>query len=293
MVIPGTKQLDLNGQLMVPNEGELFCFRVAELESETYLADFLNSLNCHLPGYVFDRVSLSTLEDQLQRGLTRKTPLDRAREFLQKTRAGRAFDSGEFGEFLLYLFAKEVKGAYKLATKIHARGSATMTLPGRDNTFAWSDEDGNVYMLLGEAKTEPDSNDGLRSAQRDLNEFWNTGKLKHEISLASTHVRAEMTAANAAMFEAFFIDDNPAHEKLKFKNIVFVGYSLQAVTDLRNGASSEPDFIDKVFADLYRSLSNQSGLIAASPVSSIYCFMPFECINTSRTLFAEINHLVI
>lgn len=293
MVIPGTKQLNIDGQVSVTNGGELFCFRIGEVNSETYLVDFLNSLSCHLPSYVFDRVSLSTLEDQLQRGLTAKTPLDRARDFLQKTQAGRAFDSGEFGEFLLFLFAKEVKGAHKLATKIHARGSVTSTLPGRDNTFGWCDENGNIYMLLGEAKTVPDSNDGLRVAQSDLNAFWQSGKIKHEISLASTHIRTEMTEANASLFEAYFIDDNPARGDLKFKNIVFVGYSLQAFTDFRNGASSEPEFVANVSEDLRRGFSNQSGLISISHVSSIYCFMPFECIDTVRTLFAEINHLTI
>ncbi len=285
--------MDIHSQVSVPNEGELFCFRIEELGPATYLNDFLNNINAHLPGYVFDRDSLAVHEQRLQAGLTHKTPLERAREFLQKTQAGRAFDSGEFGEFLLYLFAKEVKGAHKLASKIQARGSVTSTLPGRDNTFGWCDENGDVYMLIGEAKTVPDSNDGLRDAQSDLNAFWNSGRINHEINLASTHIRAEMTEANAMIFEAFFIDDNPAHASLRYKNVVFVGYSLNSLTNLRSDTSSEAQFIASVHENLQRCFLNQGELINASPVSSIYCFVPFESIDTARTAFAQTNNLVI
>ena len=293
MVIPGTKKLFTSNQAKIPNGGELFCFCIQDISQSNYLEDFLDKLNSHLPEYVFNQNNLAVHQERFLNGSTRKSPLEVARGFLQKTHAGRAFDSGEFGEFLLYLFAKKVKGAHKLATKISARGSTTTTLPGRDGTFAWRDENGEVYMLLGEAKTKPASNDGLRLAQSDLNKFWSSGRINHEISLASTHIQAEMTAENAAIYEAYFIDDNDAHTNLRYKNIIFVGYSFGALKDFRSGALSETDFLNDVCADLQRSFSNQSALIDASPHPSIYCFIPFESIDDARTEFARSNNLII
>ncbi|HCC05342.1 TPA: hypothetical protein DEP58_03485 [Patescibacteria group bacterium] len=293
MAIPGTQELNTDGQVNVPEDERLFCFCIEELASETYLNDFLTGLNDFLPSYVFDRNTLATHEARVRDGTSTTTPIDRAREFLQRTQAGRAFDSGELGELLLHLFAKEVLGAHKLASKIQSRGDNRTTIPGRDNAYAWMDEEDNVYMLVGEAKLKPNSNDGLREAQGDLNHFWQTARIEHEISLASTHIRSEMTEENLAMYEAFFIDDNEAHQRLRYRNIVFVGYNHNSLQNLRNQTIDDEEFIRLTSEDLQRCLTNQQTLISESPHHGIYCFLPFESVEAARTAFAQINGLVV
>ncbi|MFA5997636.1 MAG: Hachiman antiphage defense system protein HamA [Candidatus Paceibacterota bacterium] len=293
MIIPGTKKINTEGQVAIPKKDELFCFCIEQLEQASYLSDFLNSLSIYLPKYVFSHDYLKLHDKRINDGLTKISSIEKAREFLQITKSERVFDSGEFGEFLLHLFATEVKGAHKLATKIQARGSTAMTIPGRDNTFAWRDEKGDIYMLVGEAKTMPKSNDGLRIAQQDLNKFWKSGTIEHEINLASVHIRYEMTEENADIYEAYFIDDNEARAHLNYKNLVFVGYSLDAVKEFISGSLNENDFFKKIHDDLQNSFNNQNALITDSPCSSIYCFVPFESIDDARATFAIINNLCI
>lgn len=286
MEIPGTKQINIDVE--VPQEGELFYFCIRELNSATYLNTFVENISSHLPEFVFSRDNLQTHQDRYDHGMTTTTPLERARDFLKR---GRSQDSGEFGEFLLYLFAKKVKGAHKLATKMDTRPRRDRTIPGRDNTFAWKDEDGEIYMLVGEAKTTPDPNGGLRNAQQDLNSFWNSDDFTHELNLASTNIRSEMDQDNLDIYEAYFIDDNTAHQNLRYKNVVFVGYNLDALGKLASQSLSEEDFETRVQTDMERCFQNQKTLIENCPHSSIYCFLPFESIDAARTAFTEINGL--
>ncbi|MBI5804527.1 DUF1837 domain-containing protein [candidate division TA06 bacterium] len=293
MPLPASLKVPTGNGVTLPQNCELFCFHIQQLESETCLNDFINHINNYLPEYVFNRQTLSAHEKRLKDGQTTKTTIERAREFLQKTQAERAFDSGEFGEFLLYLFATKVKGALKLTSRLQSRGSIHSTIPGRDSTYAFKDEDGCIYMLVGEAKTKPDSNDGLREAQRDLNNFWDTNDIDYEIHLASTHIRSEMTEKNIDLYEAYFIDDNKAHAELKYKNIVFVGYSHKAISALKDKSINSKMLYQTISKDLQRCFENQRQLINKSPYPTIYCFVPFESIDDARDLFAQSNNLVI
>lgn len=292
MTIPGTIKLDVTKVNCISYKTELFCFCIEELKETDYLMNFLKQLDNFLPGFVFSKDNLIILEDRFSKGLTKKSPLEKAREFLQKTRGDRISDSGELGEFILYLFAREVKGAKKLISKIQSRGSSTITLPGRDGIYFWKDNSNNVYMLVGEAKMKPDSNDGLREAQNDINQFWNSQNVYHEINLASTHLRTEIDAENAQIYEAYFIDDNPKHKELKYRNLIFVGYNLQAFNQLVKKAINLTDFQTAVITDLKRCFSNQARLISASPCSSFYCFFPFENIQVARESFARHHQLM-
>lgn len=286
MAIPETKEI--NVEIEVPHEGELFCFCIQELNSATYLNTFIENISSYLPEFVFSRDNLQTQQDRYTRGMSPNTPLEIARNFLKR---GRPQDSGEFGEFLLYLFAKKVKGAHKLATKIDTRPRRDRTIQGRDNTFAWKDENGEIYMLVGEAKTTPDSNNGLREAQGDLNAFWSSGDIMHELSLASANIRSEMNQDNLDIYEAYFIDGNAAHQNLRYKNIIFVGYNLDALGELASKSLNDTDFTARMQADMERCFRNQRTLIENCPHSSIYCFLPFESIAAARTAFADINGL--
>lgn len=291
MTIPGTNRIDI--ALPVPRGGELFFFCINELNTATYLNNFINNLNTFLPEFVFSRDHLRTHEARFQEGLSTVPPLERARAFLQRTLVGRAHDSGEFGEFLLYLFAKKVKGAHKLATKIDTRARRDRTIMGRDNTFAMKDENGEIYMLIGEAKTTPNPNNGLREAQEDLNTYWASGDTTHELNLASTHIRSEMSSENLDIYEAYFIDDQPEHRNLRYKNIVFVGYSLGALRNLISQDLNFSDFVTRIQQDMERCFNNQRTLIENCPHASIYCFLPFESIGEARTVFGESNGIVI
>jgi hypothetical protein len=270
----------------------VFCFHIQELHTTTHLNDFINHLNEYIPEYVLSKHAIATHEERINQGITRKSVIEKAREFLQITKADRVYDSGEFGEFLLHLFATKVIGAHKLTSKMQARGSRRHTIPGRDNVYAWQAETGEIFMLIGEAKTKPSPNDCLREAQRDLNNFWATDKITHEIHLASTHIREEMTVDNGRLYEAYFIDDNPAREQLGFKNIIFIGYSNQAISDLRAKAITIDIFCQQLCSEIQRCLTNQQQIINESKHEALYCFLPFESIDDARNIFAQTNNLI-
>lgn len=293
MKIPGTQKIDVNQVTPVNAENELFCFCVHNLDGSTYLENFLQHLDGHLPLFVFSKEVFNLHQRRYAEGKTSKTPLDKAREFLQKTKESRSSDSGELGEFLLYLFAKEVKGAHKLVSKIQSRGSVSMTIPGMDSIYIWESQTGEVYMLLGEAKMRPDSNTGLREAQADMNRFWGSGHIQHEVNLASSHLRSELTEDNANIYEAYFIDDNPQHRNLKYKNIIFVGYSFSAFAGLVQRTTDFNDFKNQIISDLQRCFTNQAQIISESAHSTIYCFVPFESIDIARDVFVRHNLLNI
>lgn len=292
MEIPGFQKIEVDQVIPVNNQNELFCFCVRDLNNATYFNNFLQNIDQHLPSFVFSKDTLDAHERLRSEGKTTKTPLDKAREFLKKTTSDRVSDSGEFGEFLLYLFAKHVKGAQKLVSTIQSRGAANQPTAGRDGVFVWKAEGGDVFMLLGEAKMKPDSNDGLREAQQDINNFWGSGAIHHQVNLASTHLRHELTAENADMYEAYFVDDNPLHAELKYRNIIFVGYSLSVLTDLIQGISTGDDLKREVVSDLQRCFTNQTALINLSAHPTIYCFVPFESVDTAREEFARHNLLI-
>jgi hypothetical protein len=193
----------------------------------------------------------------------------------------------------MYLFVREVKGAQKLVSKIQARGSERTTIPGRDGIFILTDEDNNVYMLTGEAKMMSDSNDALREAQGDLNRFWNSGDIKHEILLASTHLADEITEDNISKYEQYFLEGNPNHEALKYRNVVFVGYNSSDFQNLKLGVVDYDSFEAAIKGDLKRCFTNQEVLIKTSGQPTIYCFVPFETVNDAREQFAHHNRLII
>jgi hypothetical protein len=168
-----------------------------------------------------------------------------------------------------------------------------MTIPGRDGIFLWKDEEENIYMLTGEAKMRPDSNDGLREAQGDINRFWTNGNISHEIQLASNHLLDELTPDNVALYETYFIEDNEDHEKLRFKNIIFVGYNFDLFKSLKEKTIDYTEFVGAINDDFNRCFTNQKQLIEASAQTSVYCFMPFECVNAARVVFAEHNQLLV
>jgi hypothetical protein len=293
MDIPGTQKIDANNVTPGNSQNELFCACVKNLKNSTYLNNFLQDLDQYLPDFVFSKQTLDLHEKLLREGKTTKTPIDKAREFLKKTSLSRTSDSGEFGEFLLYLFAKHIKGAQKLISTIQSRGNTNQSIPGRDGLFVLKAENGDVFMLLGEAKIRVDSNDGLRDAQQDMNDFWVSGGIHHQINLASTHLREELNTENADMYEAYFIDDNPQHAQLKYKNIVFVGYSFSKLTTFIQGKTTDKDLCDAIISDLNRCFTNQASLISSSPCPTIYCFLPFESADAARTEFARHNLLII
>lgn len=294
MIIPGTKKVSPLGEIDIPEGNEIFCFHIEDFHAADYLNTFLESLsNNHLSSFVFSKKALETFQHRYDTGMSTKAPLIRAQEFLQKTRSDRTSDSGDLGEFLLFLFARHVIGAYKLVSKIESRGSTRNTIPGRDGSYIYQDGEGNIFMLLGEAKTMPDSNNGLRQAQGDLKDFWTSEAIAHEVHLASIHMKDEMTEENASLYECYFIDDNAAHAELQYKNIVLIGYSFDAMQQLINGDITESDFYNTIDEDLKRCFGNQKELIEGTLHKSIYCFVPFECINNSRSIFATINNLTV
>ncbi len=292
MVIPGTKGVDTTGVTAGNTGNELFYFCISDTEDSGYLERFIEQLDAHIPSFVFSKDTLANYERLLAEGKTSKSPLEHARHLLQKTRAGGTAGSGELGELLMFLFAKNVKGANKLVSKIQSRTSTTTTQQGRDGSFILQDERGEIYMLLGEAKMHQDSNDGLREAQTDMNAFWgDQERLSHEIRLASSHLRDELTPQNTAAYEAYFIDDNPRHQELKYKSVVFVGFNFPAFSALIQKTADFNAFSQEVLADLNRCFNNQAAHITASPHPNIYCFVPFESVESARTAFASRHSL--
>lgn len=289
MQIPGTNKVDVGSISTAPADSQVSCFAIVSVKNESYFADFLSLLDEYLPKFVFSKESLEMHESNFIQGLTSQSPLDKARNFLQVTHEDRSYDSGELGELLLYLFATEVQGAIKLASKIQSRGSNRVTLPGRDGSFVMADDKGNIFMLLGEAKVKPSCNDALKEAQKDMNNFWTSGDVGHEISLASTHMKSEMTEANYESLKAFFIEDNPAHSNLEYKNIIFVGFSFQKFVDLVAGRITSIELRDELKTKLTTVFHTQSATIAASTKPSLYCFVPFESVADARDAFAAHN----
>ena len=291
-MIPGAQKIEVNEVTPGNQQNELFCACIENLQCATCLNDFLVNLDQHLPAFVFSKNALELHERLHREGKTTKTPLDRAREFLKKTPVDRTSDSGEFGELLLYLFAKHVKGAQKLVSTIQSRGNADQPTPGRDGLFILKGENGDVFMLLGEAKVKSDSNDGLREAQQDMNKFWNSNGIRHQINLASTHLREELNAENADLYESYFIDDNPQHARLQYRNVVFVGYNLSALASFIQGTTNNDALRKEIISDLKRCFKNQASLISSSAYPTIYCFLPFESVEAARTEFARHNSLI-
>jgi hypothetical protein len=292
MPIPGTRQVPTQ-TIAVPAAGSIFCFCVDSTELESYVRDFIRGLDPHLPEFVFSRDTIRTINEQIAAGLTTRTPVERARDHLQKTQHMRAHDSGEAGEFLLYLFSSQVLGAVKVISKIQGRGSIRMPVLGRDGVFAWRDATGTIHALMGEAKVRPNGNDGLRNALEDINAFWTNEAEKHEIHLAAAQIRSELTPENVAIYEAYFLDDNPNRANLRYRNICFVGYSSASFGALVEGARTREESEELIRKELSRFLKNQAELIANSPHPTIFCFIPFECAATLRTIFAQHHELEI
>ena len=292
MKIPNTARINAAGVNVHNSYNELFSFHIEEIGCNTHLQEFVRKLDDYLPQFVFSRKNLKRKKLQYSKGLTTQSPLDQARSLLQRTTKENICNSGELGELLLYLFAREVKGAKKLVSKIQARGSRTMTIPGRDYIFV-VDEDADVYMLTGEAKMTHDSNHGLRSAQSDLNAFWESGNIEHEILLASSHLEDELTEKNVEKYEQYFLKGNPVSGDLKYKNVIFVGCSSEKLCELTLRKIEYSDFISNVISDLERCFANQRKLITASKKPNIYCFMPFGNVDEAREVFARHNKLII
>lgn len=277
----------------VSGKNELFCFHIQQFNTPDYLEKFISELSNHLPEFVFSHEVLANEQRKIDKGLTKKSLVESARGFLQKTAKHRTFDSGDLAEFLMYLFAKKVKGAHKLLTRVHKREAIKKAQVGRDSSYVYKADDGSIYMLLGEAKAKPDANDGLREAQQDMNMFWDSGNILHEVRLASTHLRFEMNDENADIYEAFFIEDNEIHKKLDYANLILVAYSMEKFKDLITQSIKYKDFEIEIQKNLERCFKNQTKLINSSKYKSIYCFIPFECINKARNTFAAINNLTI
>jgi len=292
--IPHTTKIDLADiDLHIP-ESELFSFYIEEFKEQTYLSKFIEKLDIYLPDFVFSKKNLEIKTNQYNGGKTTVSPLEQARSLLQKTKLEYLHNStGEFGEFLMYLFAKEVMGAQKIVSKIQSRGNPMNTIPGRDGIFMLIDENENVYMLTGEAKMKPDGNDGLREAQGDLNKFWLSNDIKHELLLASTHLIDEVTDENYQKYEQYFLQGNQMNDNLKYKNIIFVGYSCDNFTKVKNGEIGIEDFILSTENNLSRCFKNQKELIISGNKSAIYCFVPFETVNDAREQFARHNGLLL
>lgn len=292
MSIPYTQQVNVSSVSLINSDYELFAFAIQSFRSATYLNDFIANLDDYLPSFVFSRRGLQKHIELEASGKSTVTPLERARELLQKTKRDQIHSSGELGEFLLYLFAKHVKNAHKLVSKIQSRGSERTTLPGRDGIFLWEDDSRNVYLLTGEAKVMPDSNDGLREAQSDMNRFWEGTDINHEVHLASNHIRDELSEDTFPQYELYFVDDAPEHQDLKYMNIIFVGYDSSAFHSLVTETMTYGDFEQAAANDLTRCFDNQASLISASTCPSLYCFVPFESVAAAREAFAEHNNLL-
>lgn len=293
MKIPHTEKLNTTGIDLYAQGNELFSFHVEEIEEATYLSDFMEKLDEYLPQYVFSRKALARKTEQYAKKLTTESPLEQARALLQRTTLENISNSGEFGEFLMYLFVREVKGAQKIVSKIQARGSTRTTIPGRDGIFILIDETGNVYMLTGEAKMRPDGNNALREAQDDLNRFWKSNNIKHEISLASSHLVDELTDDNILKYEKYFLVGNPCHQALLYKNVVFIGYTSRPFQNLVSGVDDFNSFEAAMKADLKRCFENQKTLIKKSKKPTIYCFLPLEAVDDAREKFARHHGLIV
>lgn len=293
MSLPHTNPIDVSQVSPGNSDNELFAYMIESWDNGAYLGDFISNLDDYLPEFVFSTATLKKHRELYASGKTQVSPEQRARELLQKTTRENIHSSGELGEFLLFLFAQYVKNAHKLVSKIQSRGSQRTTLPGRDGIFLWVDESENVYLLSGEAKVRPRSNDGLRDAQSDMNSFWEGTDIKHEIRLASNHIRDELTPDTYPFYEMYFVDDSAEHANLRYKNVIFVGYSCSAFQSLINGASTMDEFKKGVVDELTRCFQNQTDLIAESTCASIYCFVPFESVEEARETFADHNDLII
>lgn len=292
MKIPHTKKVDTTGINIHSIESELFSFCIEDYGEEDYLRSFIEKINCYLPSFVFSKKTLEIKEEQYREGRTTASPLDQARELLQKTSIENITSNGEFGEFLLYLFAKEVKGAKKIVSKIQMRGSDRVPIHGRDGVFMLIDENDNVYLLTGESKIKDDSNDGLREAQGDLNNFWASGNINHEILLASNSLVDEIDSNNFLKYEQYFLQGNPLNDDLKYKNIIFIGYGSEDFKKLVSSEISIYDFEQRIKEDIGRCFRNQEDLIRTGNKAAIYCFVPFETALEARKQFAQSNGLI-
>jgi hypothetical protein len=290
--IPGTKAISTSGISTHNSDNALFTFHIEEFKEAEYLNAFIRKLDTWLPSMVFSRRTLAVLKERIKKGLTKISLMDEARALLQKTERQNIHSSGEMGEFLLYIFAKEVVKANKLVSKIQTRGSTGMPIIGRDGIYAYQ-ENGNIYMLVGEAKLRPESNNGLREAQDDINSFWESGKIEHEIQLASSNLVDELSPTNKSIYETYFIKDSENRQRLRFKNVIFIGYNFEAFSDLIAGKVDPDQFNEAVQDDLIRCFNNQREKISACRSPSIYCFLPFESIDDARNEFAKYHNLII
>lgn len=289
--IPGTSQISLPTTL---HEGsEIFAFGIQALNNPTCADEFIANLDDHLPNAILSNTHLETINQRVASGLANTTPLIEARKFLKKYRQEEITTSGELGEILLYIFAKEVKGAKKLISKFMNRERRSRNILGRDSIFGFQGEDGNIYMLMGESKIRGDSNDGLREAQSDINTFWQSpADIDHEVQLASAHIRDEITEDSLPIYEAYFVEGSTKFANLKFKNIIFVGYSFDKLQELIDGTIDNDGFATEVITDLQRCFTNQKTLIESCEHPGIFCFLPFKDVEQARLTFAQRHNLI-
>ncbi|MDD5075374.1 MAG: DUF1837 domain-containing protein [Candidatus Peribacteraceae bacterium] len=283
--IPQTKSIPVDGVNGVG--GSLFTFSIVECSTTGYLSDFVRSLDEHLPHFVFSRKTIELYERRIREGIISDTLLQHAQKALQI--ATRSSDSGEFGEFLLYLFATKVLGALKIVSKIEHRDSRRSPVKGLDGTF-FLVKNNEVYVLSGESKMKPDPNDGLREAQNDLNSFHaDDTRTTHEIELASRQIVDEVNDQTWPIFDKKFLQQDGDGN---FMNVIFVGYSCENFRKMRNAEITFEEFCSKTCEHLQRCFTNQQALIRQGGLATAFCFLPFEDIERARTTFLQHHELI-
>jgi len=187
-------------------------------------------------------------------------------------------------------FATHVLGAFKIVSKIENRDSRRSPIKGIDGTFFIKSGD-EVFMVVGEAKLKPDSNDGLREAQQDLNSFYSDStRTTHELELASRQIINEVNDDTWPIFEKKFIQEDL--DDSSFMNVIFVGYNFENFTKLVKSEISQPDFLKTISEDLTRCFTNQLALINQGSKRSAFCFLPLEDIEKARSTFLQHHNLL-